>query len=745
MTSEPTTAEKISKLSWSIAGNATNTVFLQLTFFGSIFVLFLNALNLDKTQIGFLLSLLPFSGLIALFVAPTVARVGYKRIYLIFFGFRNFFTALLLLTPLVVAYFGTEATLTYVAGVVAVFAVCRAVGVTAAFPWVQEYVPNSVRGKYSAINNVFATLAGFVSITTAGYIIDRAGGLTGFMILIAVGVLFGLISVWLFAHVPGGAPIKDPVAQGTGYRELVETLWDKDLMFYLVGVGLVTLAITPLTSFLALFMEEQVGLSSGNVVLLQNGILLGGLISTYLWGWAADRYGSRPVMLSGLLVRAFLPLLFMVMPRNSPLSLYIALAIVLVQGIADMGWSIGSSRILYVSIVPSEKRTAYMAVYYAWTGIVGGVSQLLGGQIVESSTDITGQFLIFTFDPYTGLFALGVILPLLGIAFLRIIRSDTEITVEAFAGMFLRGNPFMAMSTLVWYHFAKEERAVVELTERLGGTRSPLTVEELLEVLEDPRFNVRFEAIISIARTRQHPRLTEALVRMLDGTELALSTVAAWALGRIGDSTAIPALRAGLDSPYHSIQAHSARALAAIGDREIIPDLIQRLEREADKGIQMAYASALGKLRAKEGTAALLALLKTFENKGARMELALSLARLVGNEGHFIQLLREARKDTATTTAQAMTTIKRRLTRIYPNDDKLTNLLGECADTLARDELTQGVRLLNQIIQLLPAENFDASNYLILQECARCLTEIGVWRLECILLALHTLEIGWQE
>ena len=73
---EPTTIEKLSGLRWAIASYAANTFFVQFTFFGSVFVLFLNELGFTKTDIGFLMSFMPFAGLIALFIAPTVARVG---------------------------------------------------------------------------------------------------------------------------------------------------------------------------------------------------------------------------------------------------------------------------------------------------------------------------------------------------------------------------------------------------------------------------------------------------------------------------------------------------------------------------------------------------------------------------------------------------------------------------------------------------------------------------------------------
>ena len=68
MTHEPTTVEKLHKLPWAIASNAALAIFVQLTFFGSVFVLFLNELGLSTSQIGFVLSLLPFAGLLALVV-----------------------------------------------------------------------------------------------------------------------------------------------------------------------------------------------------------------------------------------------------------------------------------------------------------------------------------------------------------------------------------------------------------------------------------------------------------------------------------------------------------------------------------------------------------------------------------------------------------------------------------------------------------------------------------------------------
>jgi MFS family permease len=361
----PTNAEKIRKLPWAIFANAANTVFAQFTVFGAVFVLFLSALGLSKTSIGLLFSLFPFFGLTALFTAPAVARFGYKRTYLTFWAARKFITAGLLLTPWVIAAFGARAASIYVGVCVAVFAMSRAIGETGNYPWSQEYIPAGVRGKYAATENMVLTLTSLSAVGVAGYVIQHSEGLNGFMALIVVGVVFGLISVWGSSHLPGGAPVSPERAREAGLGQLRLPLRDRDFRLYLIGAGLVTLAWNPLASFLPLFMREQAGLTSSQVVWLEMGGLVASLMAGYVWGWAADRYGSKPVMLTGLALIALTPILWMLMPRMAAASPYVALGIAFVRGLLGLGWGIGSTRLLFVNLVPPEKKTAYMAVNYA--------------------------------------------------------------------------------------------------------------------------------------------------------------------------------------------------------------------------------------------------------------------------------------------------------------------------------------------------------------------------------------------
>lgn len=746
MSAEPTTIEKLRGIPWSIATFASNTFFVQFTFFGSVFPLFLHELGLSKGQMGFLFSLMPFLGLIAPFISPWTARFGYKNTFLTFFGLRKIFTILLLLTPWVQSHFGGQGTLIFVSLIVACFAFCRSVAETARIPWAQEYVPNSIQGKYTATNNFFTSLAGFGAVGVASYVLGRSHDLSSFMFLIAAGVVTGFVSVWCSAFIPGGAPKPLAAGEAKPKRDLREAAQDSNFRRYLICVGIIILATTPVASFIPLYMTEQVGLSASNVVLLQIGTLFGTLVTSYLWGWVADRYGSKPVMYFGLWLRALIPLALLLIPRHSVMSLYVAIGISLLQGIADMGWGIGSTRILYVSVVPPEKKADYMALYFAWIGVLGGISQLAGGWILDWTAGLSGQLGFFTLDAYSPLFFSGILLIIVSLPLVRGMRADNRFGIGQFVGIFLRGNPFLAMGSLIRYQYSRDEHAAVLVTERLGEAKSLLTVDELLDALHEPRFQVRFEAIISIARMPPDPRLRDALIETLNGTELALSAMAAWALGRMGDLAAVPALQAALDSPYHSIQAHSARALGSLRARELAPLIRERLAVETDKGLQMAYASALGNLHDREAASLILNLLEQTTNDKARLELALALARLVGHEHSFIQLVRGGRKDFGTTVAQELTQFKRKVERKVERNGKATGEMAEltaCINRFARHERQEGITQLVELLRALPTDHLNPTSQQILAACTAVLASAGDQHLEYLYLALHILHADW--
>jgi MFS-type transporter involved in bile tolerance (Atg22 family) len=445
MTGEVTDEEKMRRLPWSFGFNATSSAFGVLTYFGPVFVLFLSELGLGKTSIGLLLSMLPFTGLLALVLASTVARAGVKRVFITFYSARKAVTALLLLTPWVLARFGPDRAFLLVAGVVLAFALCRAIAETAIYPWWQEVVPNGYRGRYNGINHILGLVASAIALAVASLVVETIPGLERFLLLIGVGVAFGAVSAACVTQVPGGAPRADPGRRH--FRSIRQALRDLNLLRYLVGMGFVYVILhTVLMSFVPLFMKEQVGLGEGQILLLQVGSYVAGLLSSYIWGWAADHLGSKPVALTALYMMILPPVIWLLIPRNSGLSFVIALAAAALAGMAAAGWLVGDQRLLYVNVVPVAKRTEYMAVFYAWMGLVGGFGPLVAGAALDFFQGIGGSILTLTIDPYTPLFLTSIGFLSAGAVILSRLKTGEEIgvrtLVSALLGSLLRGNPF---------------------------------------------------------------------------------------------------------------------------------------------------------------------------------------------------------------------------------------------------------------------------------------------------------------
>jgi len=743
MSTTLTDVEKIRRLPWLVTGDALNITFVSLTFTGPVFILFLDQLNLDNAQIGFLLSLIPFCGIVALFVAPLVTRLGYKRTFITFWGIRKVVIALLLLTPLFLARFGSQAAFFWVAGVIFLFAICRAIAETGRYPWQQEVIPDSIRGKISAVSNMITTIAAILATVVASYVIGSGTGLGRFMGLMAAGIGIGLLGVAAYSRLPEETHRGQPRPHSGHLKGVQQALHDQNFLFFMAGLGLATLGSEMVISFVPLFMKTQVGLGEGMVVLLSIGTYLGSLLTSYLWGWTADRYGSKPVMQFNLGLMLILPLAWFSMPRHSPASVPLAMLIAFVAGSVTLGWQISWLRYLYVNATPRNNKLSYMALYYAWFGVVSGGGPLLAGQILNLSQDISAGLGVFVVDSYTPLFAVGLALLVAGVVAISWVRGDEGTTFKHLAGMFWRGNPIQALFLLIRYKFAGTEVSRLATTQRLGDTRNPLSAHELIQALSDPSFNVRYEAVISIGRMPPEPELVDALLAVLGDTEMELSTVAARSLGALGDTRAIPPLRQALSSGYPFLEASSARALAMLGDADGIPYFLDKLKSEPDPMLRIAYASALGKLRAPQAIPELFALLRQVEPRVARGEIGLALARIAGDERYYLQHWPALRANLNTGAAQAALALGKPARHMKADD--LGARVEVCAKCFAQGDLPGGAACLGDMIQRLLARNLNESLGCILGECAAGLSEFGGTRPELILLALHSLDIALRQ
>jgi len=732
--------EKVRRLPWMITGDAATSIFVALTFNGPAFVLFLNELGLDKGRIGFLISLIPFCGIVAPFVAPLVERFGPKRTFITFWTIRKGVMALLLLTPAILLRLGVDSAFTWVASIILVFGLCRAIAETGYYPWLQELVPNAIRGKFSAINNTASTVAQMLAVAVASHIVGQGTGLGRFMLLIGAGSVIGLSSVFCYSLMPGGNPAKDGERLTDHVRGMRESLRDSNFIYFLASLGLVTLGIA-IASFIPLFMREQVGLSSANAVLLSIGTYAGSFLSSYIWGWSADRYGSKPVMQAGLFLYALLPILWIVIPRFSLWSTPAAFLIAILQGAAMMAWGIGWMRYLYVRAIPLSKRTSYTAVYYSWSQFVAGIGPLVIGALLDRFHSLDGSVLGLPIDAYMPLFGLSLALLVVALIAVSRLSADGPYSLWQFVGLFVRGKPLAALESLVQLRRATGEEERIHAAQRMGDAHSLLNLQELLASLHDPSFSVRYQALLSLTNMPAQPAISDAMISLLEDASSDLRMEAAWALARMGNKRATPALRSALVEQNSLMQARSARALAVLGDREIIPLLMAGLEQEGDEPLRLAYASALGVLRVPEAVPALLKTLRAAPNDSTRAELAFALARILGNENDYIKRWQQFRDGSPAAAALAL----REAVPAPLQQGDMGELLTECSRRLERGEMDRACCILRTISARLALQAQDPALRVTLADCAACLAPDGETCHEYVLLMMHATGIVFQR
>ncbi len=422
---------KIRALPWHLAHGAFTSIFFLWTFGGSVFLLFLSELGLPKGQIGIMLSFFPFSGLLALVFAPYATRIGRKRVFLACYSARYFVIINLLLLPWILTHLGQAGGIAFVFGIMIAVAVLRALGETAYYPWSQEFIPNSVRGMYNAIFTALSTFASAAALLVAGKVVGTGTGLERYLWLIGVGTLIGLVGIIVMKWIPGGAPDPSEGTPASHFTNMAEALRNPNLGAYLRGMGGVMVGSVLLTSFLPLYLKEQLGLPAGTVVILDTVVMVGGALSSIFWGWAADRVGSRPVLMSSLGIGLLVPAGWLLLPRQIPNPVIWCGLFYFLYGVVVNGSSIGAGRLLFNGVVPMEKSTSYTAIYYAWMGLTGGIAPLLAGSILSISAGMETQIGIVMINGHTVLFLLAFVLLVYGLVEYGRVKPDDVYTTRA--------------------------------------------------------------------------------------------------------------------------------------------------------------------------------------------------------------------------------------------------------------------------------------------------------------------------
>ncbi len=313
-------------------------------------------------------------------------------------------------------------------------------------PWIRDFVPENIMGKYFGQRMAVATTAGMmISLVAAAglqcakwYAPDE---IFPYSVIFGFGGIVGLLGVYFLVRVP------EPTIEAYKPKGLAEALWEpiRDINFrtLLIYLGGWLFAINLSGPFYAVFMLKTLGLSMPAVIGLSVLSQITSIVSFRIWGNTADSLSNKSVLIVSSYMYLVSVLLWPPMALSESYFLLIPLlvAVHVLTGFSSAGVNLCSGNIA-LKEAPHGHATAFLAVNTMVRGIASAAAPILGGIVADQLTGKhlenllhsylreTSHVLAFLGSGLLGLhvlFFLTVVLGLWAIYYLRAVHEEGEV------------------------------------------------------------------------------------------------------------------------------------------------------------------------------------------------------------------------------------------------------------------------------------------------------------------------------
>ena len=309
-------------------------------------------------------------------------------------------------------------------GVLCVHQLLEYLGVVAFWSWMADLVPRRIRGRYFGRRQIWQLAVLIPTLLASGGFTDwwRAAfpdAVTiAYAIPTALGVVFLLLSLLPLAAMPAtqyvsseSAPIwrtlLSPLADARFRRLLLFGCW----FSFFNGVTQTPQNIYP---------KEVLGFGVLALVVMRTTMRVGQLGASAWVGPFSDRYGNRPTLIVSQLLVAAGPLFFLWATPAQPW--WLTGAWIVWSAYAGLNICLPN---LMLKLSPERDNSAYIAAYFALTGVLHAVSTVAGGWLFDVLSTQRGVYPVgpFQFDLYEYYFWIGWVTRTLGVLLLvRIIE-----------------------------------------------------------------------------------------------------------------------------------------------------------------------------------------------------------------------------------------------------------------------------------------------------------------------------------
>ncbi|NQT22417.1 MAG: MFS transporter [Candidatus Omnitrophica bacterium] len=390
----------------------------------------LNVLNATHIQIGILASLPMIANIFQIMGAYIIEKRGERKNFCIYTVIASRIVWIpVILLPFVIFSSVDVWKIWILAGTLAVSSLFAAFSGVAWLAWTSDLVPDNILGSYFGKRNMVMYGAAMVAVLLGGKFLTVWGNLFsktnpyGFIILFALGIIAGLAGAIYLYLIPEADKVIKKAPDN--FAVLLKPLKDKNFLMLLIFVSAWMFAIQLAAPFYAVFMIQNLKISFATITVFTTLATLATVFAMNIWGPISDKLGNKPIIIvSGWFLIA-VPFIW-ILPL--PNSYYLPLLTAHMLSGAFMAGTTLSQFNMLVRLSSAEGRSAYLALFAAFTGITGAIAPIIGGSLLGFLKNFSFNIAGYDISNLQMLFILSSILQALTVFFILKVKEPKAAT-----------------------------------------------------------------------------------------------------------------------------------------------------------------------------------------------------------------------------------------------------------------------------------------------------------------------------
>ena len=597
----------------------------------AIFTGFALSLGATEASIAYFISIGSFSSLAQILSSTLlIHRIKRKKAFVMLMGcLHTLFRFSVVLVPLII----TTHHVPVIGALIGLGMVCWHSAGPIFSGWSAQIIPEDIRARFIGRQTIANLLAGIVASYAAGWYLDLfsdADKYTGFFTIFLLATLIGMGGFINLSRVPFA---QQETSDQTG--NLLVPFRNKQFRNLLLFFWVWNFAWSVSSPFYSVFMLKNLQISYSNVAILTSLFMAAMVIGSQLLSGLIDRYGSK-AMLQILTIPSMLTPIFWVFNRPD-FYWFIPLAMVL-NGLIFSGMLVAVNALLYATVPKKGNRTTFFAGWSCAIFLAYAVAPLFGSALVEWFDTFHYQLAGYDIGNLQLVFLISAGLMIIPNFLLRTVQDNKGTTSRELLGQVGRGNLVGYLYNAVVFDWARTDTNRARALRKMGRSRSPMALDQLIQALSDPNPDVRRQAAHGLGEAGASEAINPLLDELRD-QESDIRGEAAEALGKIGDHHVIDPLIEALDDEDTRVQISAIRALSDMGNAEARELLFWKFADRFDRTTFPTLADVLGAKRDLRMIRPTLERMQHFRSPAIRLQLLNAICRSLGARRRFYRLI----------------------------------------------------------------------------------------------------------